>query len=50
MDMIFKVNVGIGTGTIINSLIALVIIVGITSGIKVWQAVRTSPVKMLRTE
>jgi ABC-type antimicrobial peptide transport system permease subunit len=50
MDMIFKVNVGIGTGTIINSLIVLVIIVGITSGIKVWQAVRTSPVKMLRTE
>jgi len=50
LDMIFKVNSGIGTSTIINSIIVLFIIVGITSGIKVWQAVRSSPAKTLRAE
>jgi putative ABC transport system permease protein len=50
LDMIFKVNSGIETSTIINSIIVLFIIVAITSGIKVWQAVRSSPAKTLRTE
>ena len=50
MDMIFKVNAGIGMSTIIDSIIVLFIIIGITSGIKVWQAVKSSPAKTLRTE
>jgi ABC-type antimicrobial peptide transport system permease subunit len=50
LDLIFKVNSGIETSTLINSIIVLFIIVGITSGIKVWQAVRSSPAKTLRAE
>jgi putative ABC transport system permease protein len=50
LDLIFKVNSGIETSTIINSIIVLFIIVAITSGIKVWQAVRSNPAKTLRTE
>src|SRR5688572_6296728 len=50
LDMIFGVNAGIASSTLINSVLVLFIIAAITSGIKVWQAVRTSPVKLLRTE
>ncbi len=50
LDMIFRVNSGIETSTLINSIIVLFIIVGITSGIKVWQAVKSSPAKTLRAE
>ncbi|WP_462249170.1 ABC transporter permease [Ferruginibacter sp.] len=50
LDMIFKVNSGIEVTTIINSVIVLFIIVVITSGIKVWQAVRSNPIKNLRSE
>jgi putative ABC transport system permease protein len=50
MDMIFRVNAGVGLSTIISSVIVLFVIVGVTSGIKVWQAVRTNPVKNLRAE
>ena len=50
LDMIFAVNSGIAKSTLINSVLVLFIIAGITSGIKVWQAVRTSPIKLLRTE
>jgi len=50
LDLIFGVNAGIATSTIINSVLVLFIIAGITSGIKVWQAVRTNPIKLLRTE
>ncbi|HEU5166057.1 MAG TPA: FtsX-like permease family protein, partial [Chitinophagaceae bacterium] len=50
MDMIFKVNVGIATSTLVNSVFVLFIIVAITSGFKVWQALRTNPIKLLRTE
>lgn len=50
LDMIFKVNNGIGASTIISSVVVLLFITGITSGIKVWQAVRSSPVKNLRAE
>jgi ABC-type antimicrobial peptide transport system permease subunit len=48
--MIFAVNAGIASSTLINSVLVLFIIAGITSGIKVWQAVRTNPVKLLRSE
>ncbi|HJS54219.1 MAG TPA: ABC transporter permease [Chitinophagaceae bacterium] len=50
LDLIFKVNSGIAASTLVNSVLVLFIIVAITSGIKVWQAIRTNPVKLLRTE
>jgi putative ABC transport system permease protein len=50
MNMIFAVNVGIATSTLVNSVLVLFIIVAITSGFKVWQAIRTNPIKLLRTE
>lgn len=50
LDMIFAVNSGIAESTLIYSVLVLFIIAGATSGIKVWQAIRTNPVKLLRTE
>lgn len=50
LDMIFAVNSGIASFTLINSVLTLLTIIAITSGIKVWQAVKTSPVKLLRKE
>ena len=50
LDSIFKVNSGIASSTLINSVIVLFIIAAITSGIKVWQAIKTNPVKLLRSE
>jgi ABC-type antimicrobial peptide transport system permease subunit len=50
LDMIFAVNAGIASSTLVNSVLVLFIIVAITSGFKVWQAVRTNPIKLLRTE
>jgi len=50
LDMIFKVNSGIAPSTLMYSVLVLFAIAGITSGIKVWQAVRTNPVKLLRAE
>jgi putative ABC transport system permease protein len=50
MNMIFKINKGIDNSTLISSVIVLFVIAGITSGRKVWQAIRTNPVKLLRTE
>jgi ABC-type antimicrobial peptide transport system permease subunit len=50
MDMIFRVNSGIAASTVIGSVIVMFVIAGITSGIKVWQAVKSNPVKNLRAE
>ena len=50
LDLIFGINAGIASSTLINSVVVLFVIAGITSGIKVWQAVRTNPIKLLRTE
>ena len=50
MNMIFKVNAGIETSAIIGSVAILFIVAVFTTGIKVWQAVRTNPVKLLRME
>ena len=50
LDLIFAVNSGIARSTLVNSVLVLFIIVGITSGFKVWQAIRTNPVKLLRSE
>jgi hypothetical protein len=48
--MIFKINRGIDNSTLISSVIVLFIIAAVTSGMKVWQAIKTNPVKLLRTE
>jgi hypothetical protein len=50
LDLIFKVNNGVSTISLIGSVAALFVIVAVTSGIKVWQAVKSNPVKMLRSE
>ena len=50
LDLVFGVNSGIASSTLIYSVLVLFMIAGITSGIKVWQAIRTNPVKLLRTE
>lgn len=50
LDMIFAVNAGIALSTLVNSVLVLFIIVAITSGFKVWQAIKTNPIKLLRTE
>lgn len=50
LDLIFKINAGVNTATLIGAVAALFIIAAFVTGIKVWQAVRTNPVKMLRTE
>jgi ABC-type antimicrobial peptide transport system permease subunit len=50
LDSIFKINAGIGVTSIISSVIVLFVITAITSGIKVWQAARANPVKLLRTD
>ena len=50
LDLIFGVNAGIAPSTLMYSVLVLFIIAGITSGIKVWQATRINPVKLLRTE
>ncbi|MGZ8518218.1 MAG: hypothetical protein ACXWWD_12755 [Chitinophagaceae bacterium] len=48
--MIFKINAGVESIELIGSVAALFIIAGLVTGIKVWQAIRTNPVKLLRTE
>ena len=50
LNMIFKINAGIETSTIIGSVAILFVIAAGTTGIKVWQAVKTNPVKLLRME
>ncbi|MEI9807076.1 MAG: FtsX-like permease family protein [Bacteroidota bacterium] len=50
MNMIFRVNSGIDLSTIASSVFVLFVIAAVTSGIKVWQAVRANPVKNLRAE
>ncbi|HXB92491.1 MAG TPA: ABC transporter permease, partial [Puia sp.] len=50
LDMIFKINAGLNIGTLVWSVIVLFSIAAVTSGIKVWQAVKTNPVKLLRSE
>ena len=50
LDMIFKTNNGIGGYTLLYAIVILFGIAAVTTGIKVWQAAKTNPVKMLRSE
>ena len=50
LDSIFKINAGVEINSLIGSVTVLFVIAAITSGIKVWQAVRANPVELLRAE
>ena len=50
LDLIFAINSGIAKSTLVDAVLVLFIIAAVTSGIKVWQAVRTNPIKLLRSE
>ncbi len=50
LDSIFKVHVGIESSTLFISVAVLFLITACITGIKVWQAIKTNPVKLLRTE
>ncbi len=50
LDSIFKINAGVQVNSLIGSVTVLFVIAAATSGIKVFQAVRANPVKLLRAE
>ena len=50
LDMIFKINAGVETSTLIGSVGVLFMITAIIIGIKVRQAIKANPVKLLRPE
>lgn len=50
LDLIFKINAGVPATALIGSVVALFVITAFITGIKVWQAVKTNPVKLLRSE
>jgi ABC-type antimicrobial peptide transport system permease subunit len=50
IDMIFKINSGVGLDSLLWAVFLLFLIAAVTSGIKVWEAIRTNPVKLLRNE
>jgi putative ABC transport system permease protein len=50
LDLIFKINAGVSVTALVGSVIALFVITAFITSIKVWQAVRTNPVKLLSAE
>ena len=50
LDQIFRINVGISASTVIISIAGMLMIALATSGIRIWRAIRTKPVDLLRTE
>jgi ABC-type antimicrobial peptide transport system permease subunit len=50
LDLIFKINVGVSPASWLGSVIVLFVIAATVSGIKVRQAIKTSPTKLLRAE
>jgi putative ABC transport system permease protein len=50
LGLIFKIHSGVSVVTLVASVSALFIIAATVTGVKVWQAVRTNPVKLLRAE
>src|SRR5579862_343145 len=50
LDQIFKINAGIGASTLWVSICLVLSVSALTTGVRIWQAVRTNPVKLLRTE
>ena len=50
LDQIFRVNVGISSYNIIFSIGIVLMIVLVVSGFRIWRALMTRPVDLLRTE
>ena len=50
MDLIFKINVGVRAEALLTGVASLFLISSLTVGFKVWQAVRTNPAEVLRSE
>lgn len=50
LDLIFKINAGVSSFALIGSVAALFAITALVTGFKVLQAIRTNPVKLLKTE
>jgi ABC-type antimicrobial peptide transport system permease subunit len=50
LDLIFKINAGVSSLALIGSVAALFAITALVTGFKVLQAIRTNPVKLLKTE
>ncbi len=50
LDQIYRINNGISTYTMIASVMMMILVALVTTGIKVWQAIKAKPVKLLRTE
>jgi ABC-type antimicrobial peptide transport system permease subunit len=50
LDAIYKINAGISISTLIISIVLMIAIAFLTTGIRIWKAIRTKPVDLLRTE
>jgi len=50
LDQIFRINVGISPSNVIISMAGMLLIALATTGARIWRAMRTKPVDMLRTE
>jgi putative ABC transport system permease protein len=50
LDQIFRINVGISSSTILVAVGSMFLIALLTTGVRIWRAVRTKPVDLLRTE
>ncbi|MEP7254086.1 MAG: FtsX-like permease family protein, partial [Ginsengibacter sp.] len=50
LNQIYKINNGIATSTMIISVIVMIGIALLTTGIKIWQAIKRNPVDLLRTQ
>ncbi|HEV8505559.1 MAG TPA: ABC transporter permease [Chitinophagaceae bacterium] len=50
LNQIYRINNGISTFTMIISVVMMILVALVTTGIKVWQAIKAKPVNLLRTE
>lgn len=48
MDSIFKINIGMHVNSLIFSVLGLLLVAGITIGIKIWQTMRVNPASVLQ--
>ncbi len=50
LDQIFRINVGISPSTVVISMGGMFLIALATTGVRIWRAIQTKPVDLLRTE
>ena len=50
LDQIFRINVGISSSTVIGSIGGMLLIALTISGLRIWRAIQSKPVDLLRTE